>query len=194
VLDTAVESRVALQTGSANGADGREAKVHPWEGYAAKSQVVVPEAGAIEMGDGSAPTPGRDLPPCFSVRDIGAPEGSVAVGTTWKAAVTLPVVMSRNGALRNAPFPCELTYVGRVVENGISSYVVKLRGGAPARPGDVVEEMNRATAVLRGVLLYEATTGILTSGHLDVTTAVWLDKGRVEDRVRVEGTVDFRRR
>lgn len=54
--------------------------------------------------------------------------------------------------------------------------------------------MNRSRASIRAALFYEAKTGLLVEAHAFVDNAAWLEKGRVEDRVSVTGTMDIRRR
>lgn len=194
VLDAAVECRVAMQTGTAAGADGREVHAYPWEGYKATSRLVVPPAEPTRMLGGEAAMAGRDLPPCLTVRDVDAPIGTVPAGTTWKTQLTLPLLMSRDGALRLAPFACDMMYVGRISQNGLPSYLFSVRGTSPRTPPDSLGEMNRAGGTLRGCLFYDCKTGELAEAHLTADVSAWLEKGRVEDRVHVEGTMEIRRR
>lgn len=194
VLDSAVACRVALQTGTDGGDDGRESKVYPWEGYVERTQLIVPPGSGAQRTDGEPTIPGRDVTPCLTVHDIGAPSGAVAPGATWKAPVTLPFLMGRNGGLRNAQFPCDVTYHGRIVQNGVHCHLFVLAGSAPARIAEVVEDMNRSAGNVRGVLFFEAKTGLLFQARITGEASAWLEKGRVEDRVHVEGTLEIARK
>lgn len=194
VLDSAVECRVAAQTGFAGGEDGREAKLYPFEGFTERTQLIVPPGAGPQRTDGEPTICGRDVTPCLTVREVGAPNGTVAPGATWKAPVTLPFLIGRNGGLRAASFPCEITYQGRIVQDGVHCHLLSVSGGAPTKVGEVVEDMNRSGGGVRGVLFYEAKTGLLLKARLTADVSAWLEKGRVEDRVHVEGTLDIVRK
>ena len=194
VIDAAVECRVAVQTGSAGGTDGRDARVHPWDGHRATARLVVPAAAATQVLGGDAAVVGRDVVPCLTVRDIGAPSGSVAAGATWRATVMLPFAMSREGAIRAVSFPCELTYHGNLRRSGVKMNLFGLRGTVPAHPSHLLDEMNRAGVKIRGALLFDATTGLLAQANLTADVSAWLDRGRIEDLVHLTGTLDVKRR
>lgn len=194
VMDSAVECRVAAQTGSDGGDDAREAKLYPWEGFVERTQLIIPPGACAQRTDGEPTICGRDVTPCLTVREIGAPAGVVAPGTSWKSPVTLPFLVGRNGGLRAAVFPCDVTYHGRIVQNGIHCQLFVLAGSAPSRVAEVVEDMNRGAGNVRGVLFFETKTGLLFQARLTADVSAWLEKGRVEDRVHVEGTLDIVRR
>jgi hypothetical protein len=193
VLDAFAECRVAMQTGTAANADARELKAYPWEGFKSTAHVSVSRAGPTLMTSGDVPVPGRDVTPCLTVSDIGAPSGTVTAGTAWRAPLTLPLLANRDGALRPTEMPCEITYDGRMIQGGVSTYLFSVRGTVSRGAAEHFDEMNRASGTVRGVLFYEAKTGLLYQAHLSVDASVWMEKGRVEDRVHVEGTLDSKR-
>jgi len=193
VLDAFAECRVAMQTGTAANADARELKAYPWEGFKATARVTASRGGPTLMVSGDVPLPGRDVTPCLTVSDVGAPSGTVTAGTAWRAPLTLPLLANREGALRPTAFPCEITYDGRIIQRGVSAYLFSVRGTLSRGAAEHFDEMNRASGTVRGVLFYEAKTGLLFEAHLEVDASVWTEKGRVEDRVHVEGTLDAKR-
>jgi hypothetical protein len=69
-----------------------------------------------------------------------------------------------------------------------------VRGSAPAKPGEVVDDMNRASAELEGVLFFDAKTGMLHEAHLVADVALWEEHARIEHRVHVNGTLDVARK
>jgi hypothetical protein len=193
ILDAFAECRVAMQTGTAAGADARELKAYPWEGFKSTARVSVWRGGPTQMVSGDVPVPGRDITPCLTVSDIGAPSGTVAAGATWKAPLALPLLATRDGALRPTTFPCDVTYDGRLIQNGVSTYLFSVRGTVPRSAAEALDDMNHAGGTVRGVLFYETKTGLLHEAHFHADVSAWMEKGRVEDRVHVEGTMDVKR-
>jgi hypothetical protein len=194
VLDTVAECRVTHQSGTIARSDARDARVYPWICSDSRSRVVVPVEGPTRNADGVAAVPGREIAPCFTVRDVSAPAGELAPGTKWKAAVLLPLAATREGALRVAPIQCDLTYAGRIVRDGFATLLVTVRGTSLSNPGAVVDDMNRASASVDGVLFFDAKTGLVHETHLSASVAIWEEHGRIEHRVLVNGTLDASRK
>jgi hypothetical protein len=194
VFDTVAACRVSQQSGTIGNSDARDTRVYPWLCSDARSRAVVPQDGPTRNAEGVPAIPGREIVPCFTVRDVAAPTGEVQPGTKWKAAVLLPLAAGRDGALRAAPFQLDLTYTGRVVRDGFATLLVSVRGSAPAKPGEVVDDMNRASATLEGVLFFDAKTGMLHEAHLVAEVALWEEHARIEHRVHVNGTLDVARK
>ena len=194
VLDTVAECRVTHQSGTIARGDARDARVYPWICSDSRSRVVVPAEGPTRNAEGMAAVPGREIAPCFTVRDVSAPAGELAPGTKWKAAVLLPLAATRDGALRAAPIQCDLTYAGRIIRGGFATLLVTVRGTSLPNPGGVVDDMNRASASVEGVLFFDAKTGLLHETHLSASVALWEEHGRIEHRVVVHGTLDATRK
>ena len=193
-VDVASECRVAEQTGVSHGNDGREAEVYPFRGHKAVQHLVVGSGIETAFPDGTPAVAGRDIVPCLTAADVGAPAGTLAPGATWKHVVRFPFLTDKEGRLLPAEFPCELTYAGRRIVNGYPCFVFGLKScGQPVLPHGI-EDMNRSRASIRAAIFYEAKTGLLVEAHAFVDVAAWLEKGRVEDRVSVTGTMDIRRR
>ncbi len=194
VLDTVAGCRVTHQSGTIAHSDARDTRVYPWICSDARSRVVVPSEGPTRNADGVAATPGREITPCFTVRDVSAPSGELAPGTKWKTALLLPLAATREGALRVAPIQCDLTYAGRIVRDGFGTLLLTVKGNAFPRPGEVIDEMNRASAAVEGVLFLDAKTGLVHEAHLTANVATWEEHGRIEHRVIVNGTLDIARK
>lgn len=194
VFDTISTCRVTQQSGTSGGGDARDARIYPWVCADYHARAVVPSDGPTRNAEGVPAVPGRDVPPCFTVREIAAPSGDVAPGTKWKASLVLPLAATRDGALCPAPFGCDLTYAGKIVRDGVSTLLVTVRGTSLQRPGDVVDDMNKASATIDGVLFFDAKTGLVHEAHLTAEVALWEEHSRVEDRVHVNGTLDVVRK
>jgi hypothetical protein len=193
VVDAFAECRVAMQTGTTATGDAREVRAYPWEGFKSTSRVLVSGESATQMVSGDPLVAGRDVTPCLTLGDAGARPATVTAGSTWRAPLVLPLLAARDGGLRPATFSCDVTYDGRIVLNGVQTYLLGVRGTVPRSAVEGFEDMNRASGTVRGVLFYEAKTGLLQEAHLQVDASVWTERGRVEDRVHVEGTMDVRR-
>ena len=194
VFDTVAACRVAEQSGTISNSNAKDTRVYPWICSDARSRAVVPQDGPTRNTEGVAAIPGREIVPCFTVRDVAAPAGELAPGTKWKAAVLLPLAAGKDCALRVAPFQLDLTYAGRIVRDGRATLLVSVRGSAPAKPGEVVDDMNRASAALEGVLFFDAKTGMLHEAHLVADVAIWEEHARIDHRVHVNGTLDVARK
>ncbi len=194
VMDAVAECRLAMQTGRVGGIDGREAKVYPWEGHRATQRLLIPIAKPAEILGAGPPLPGRDVPPFLTLGDIGAPHGTVSAGTKWKSDLTLPFLADRDGHLITARFPCEMTYLGQRPVAGHPCVVVHLTGHAPAKAPPPIDDMNRTEGTISCVLFFATKTGLLVEAHARFDVSARLERGKVEDAVRVSGAVDIRRR
>jgi hypothetical protein len=194
VVDVAAACRIAAQTGAVAGADAREVRAYPWEGFVGTKRLLLPATGAVAELDGEAPLVGRDVIPCLTLRDVGAPSGAVSPGAAWKTRLSLPFFMTREGGLLPADFACDVAYVGRRVQNGVECVALSLRAAAPRQAPSKLDDMNRTSGSFRAALFFDATTGLLAEARGFVDVAAWVDRGRVEDRVHVAGTWEARRR
>jgi hypothetical protein len=193
LVDAFAECRVAMQTGTAASGDARELKAYPWEGFKATARAVVSRGAATVLASGEPAIAGRDFTPCLTLGDVAAPAGTVAAGQTWRTQLVLPVLATRDGALRPAPVRCEITYNGRKLQRGAACWLLSVRGDVPRAAADGYDEMNRASGSVRGALFYEAKTGLLLEAHVKTDASVWAEKGRVDDKIHVTGTMDVRR-
>jgi hypothetical protein len=194
VFDTVATCRVTQQSGTSGGSDIRDARLYPWTCADRRSRVVVPADGPTRNAEGVVAVPGADVLPFFTVRDVAAPAGDAGPGAKWKAVVTLPLAATRDGVLTPAPFQCDFNYAGRIVRNGFATLLVSVKGTRLESPGDVVDDMNRASAAFEGVIFFDAKTGLVHEAHLTGVVALWEEHGRVEDRVIVNATLDVARK
>ena len=114
--------------------------------------------------------------------------------TLGLTGMLLPLGVSREGAVRPVSFPCTVTFGGRTNRGGVSVHVFSLRGSAPKSPSDICDDMNRSDVTIRGALLYDTATGLLAEAHVTAAVSAWLERGRVEDLVRLNGAWDVRKR
>jgi len=195
VLDCSTECRVATQTGTATGGDAKNVKAYPWDGFHGTARLVVPAEGASSLlEDGAVPVVGRDVAPCLTLRDVGAPSGDVLFGATWRARIVLPLLATRTGAVVPVGFLCDVRYAGRRTVDGTPSYALSVRGAPPSLVPAGLDDMNQLAGTLHAALFFEEKTGLLVSAHATVDATAWRERGRVEERVRVTGTMHSRRR
>jgi hypothetical protein len=194
VLDVASECRVAQQTGVAPGMDGRDAAVYPWQAHQGTIRILAAPQGAPQILGGGFPVVGKDVAPFMTLKDVGAPVDVCAAGASWRTTIVLPLLMNRDGALLPAAFPCEVAYVGRRIQAGVSCWVLTVRGNAPQTNPAPIDDLNRSAGSIRAALFYDAKSGVLVEAHGFVDLSAWLERGRIEDRVHVGGTFDARRR
>jgi hypothetical protein len=195
VLDCSTECRVASQSGTGLGGDGKNAKAYPWDGHHATVRVVVPAGGAASTLEGGAvPVVGRDVAPCLTLRDVGAPTGVVDFGAKWRARIVFPLLATRTGAVCPVGFLCDVRYAGRRTVNGTPCYALSVRGAPPSIVPAGLDDMNRLEGQVHAALFFEEKTGLLVEAHATVDATTWLERTRVEDRVHVAGTMHSRRR
>jgi hypothetical protein len=197
VVDVASECRVATQTGTAHGNDARDAEVYPWRGHKATQRLLLaPGTDSVVVGDanGARPIVGCDVVPCFSLGDLGAPTVAVTPGARWRHAVTLPFYANREGGLVPIEFAAEITYEGRRVIDGCACVGFRLKATAPSRPPAPLGDMNRMRGNVTAALFFEQATGLLCEAHFFGDVSASLERGRIDERVSVGGTIDVRRR
>jgi hypothetical protein len=194
VVDVNSECRVAQQTGHVPGGDGADAEVYPWTGYRETKRLLVGGGSDSMLFGGGRPLVARDVPPCLTLGDIGAPAATLAPGAQWRHTIALPFLCSREGRLLPADFPCEITYVGKRIANGYPCFAFSVKTVGQPKPPETLDEMNRSRCTIRAAVLFEAKTGMLVEAHAFADVAAWSERGRIEDRVSVSGTMEIHRK
>ncbi len=185
--------RLVDQQGEAVGQDVRELKAYPWEGLRERVRMEFPATGGPTV-NGDPPLPLKDVTPFVTIGALGVPDGPLRPGATWRLTSVLPVAATHRGSLSPLTFECRVTYVGRATAGGRECAVTRISGTASGQPWGPLDRFNRSRGKLAGALFHDLDTGLLVEAHLYCETAVWLDRGRMEERVSVKGRVDIDRR
>jgi hypothetical protein len=193
-IDSSAECRLAAQSGTSPEGDAKTLRAYPWDEFHGAVRVLVPESGVSSAVGGETLVVGRDVPACLTLRDVGAPSGEVSAGASWRARIILPLLATRDGAVFPAGFPCEVKYVGRREINHASAYAISVAGKAPTVVPTELDGMNQISGTLHAALFFDVDSGLLVEAHATIDAEVWRGEDRVEDRVRVNGKLDARRR
>ena len=189
------ECRLVRQEGKDGRRDARETDIYPWIGYTSRLRALLTSSDRPLNGeDNKRLIPGRDITPFLTLGSLGAPTGPVTPGTKWLDTLYLPFLSDRSGRLAHAKFPCTFVYKGRRLVKGYDCIAIQVAGKPPRRLPEVLKDMNRALGKFRGVLFYDVSNGIIVEGHIDLDVSANRSAGRIEERVRVLGQVEIKRR
>lgn len=194
MMDLTVETLIADQKGRYDTKDASELKIHPWPGHNASARVVLSSTKPPVSPSGAELLIGRDVPPFVSLGSLEPPAGRLEPGRRWITEVPLPLMCDRDGRLMIADFSCTFTYEGTRLLGGYDCVTVRLSGRPPKSPPKKLDGMNRTGGAIRGALFFDVRTGLLCEAHIDVDAHSDRDSGRLDERCRVQGQVEIRRK
>jgi len=167
---------------------------YPWGGQVRDTRVRVPLRGRIQVDGGGLPYPARDVPPFVVFGTVGAPDGNLEPGATWRSEVSLPCIARPGGAIAAHPFVGEFEFVGRRVVNGRACAIVSVEATPVAGLGAGFEKLENAAGKVAGALAFDVGSGLLVSAELVVDTV--LTRGSVADpdeRIAMTGALSISR-
>lgn len=195
VVDSLSRCRLASKEGrTASRRELRDVDVFPAHGHDGTLRVLLRPSADVTQVDGAPVVTGRDVVPLLTLGTIGAQAGTVRPGAHWRAEIELPCTTDPEARLLLERFPAEVRYLGRSTYRGFVCAAFRITALAPAQmPKGVPETVDRRSARIAGVVLYELETGLLAEGSLDVEQRYWAGEDRKTDDVEIEGRLDLRR-
>lgn len=191
--DLTSKVRVERQSGVSGGKEIADRRLHEWDGYSGRRRLVLHDQRVPDSDDGALGI-GRDLPPFATLTSIGGAHGPVAPGKTWTHEIALPVGVTKRGRTLTLRYLCKFRYVGTKTVAGRASVVVHAHSTGPSEtPGDL-DDMNRRSGGLEGVLFFDAESGMLVQANVDARSVFQRHEGRLQSQLETSARVDIRRR